>query len=287
MRGFFSIPASTNDGRFQYTGQAWIAELGMYSYKARIYSPTFGRFIQTDPAGYPDGPNWYAYANNDPVNGRDPSGLGCIDFQGTCVDDGNGDIVVNGDPGDGFDFGGGIDNIDSILDAWMNTEQRVMSTLSAQMNSIASKGPQSVWSGIKNAICHLPALAGGGGVDAYDVAGGSITGGGSFNPRNGQISFAFDLGVGLGIGGGGRYITGSAFGVAKADGTPSPVFSAGINANGTAVAGPVGGTASYQLLGSSPGDWSAAYTRGAEATVNGNISAHAQANLPALYNLGC
>lgn len=23
----------------------------MYSYKARIYSPTYGRFVQTDPAG--------------------------------------------------------------------------------------------------------------------------------------------------------------------------------------------------------------------------------------------
>jgi len=51
----YGIPASTNLGRFQYTGQAWIPELGMYSYKARIYSPTLGRFLQTDPAGYPDG----------------------------------------------------------------------------------------------------------------------------------------------------------------------------------------------------------------------------------------
>ena len=29
-------------GRFQYTGQIWLAELGMYHYKARIYSPTLG-----------------------------------------------------------------------------------------------------------------------------------------------------------------------------------------------------------------------------------------------------
>ena len=71
----YGIPATTNTGRFQYTGQAWIPELGMYSYKARIYSPTLGRFLQTDPAGYVDGPNWYAYVANDPVNGTDPSGL--------------------------------------------------------------------------------------------------------------------------------------------------------------------------------------------------------------------
>jgi len=35
----YGIPASTNIGRFQYTGQTWIDELGMYYYKARIYSP--------------------------------------------------------------------------------------------------------------------------------------------------------------------------------------------------------------------------------------------------------
>jgi RHS repeat-associated protein len=71
----WGIPNSGNLGRFGYTGQAWLAELGMWYYKARVYSPTLGRFLQTDPVGYKDQVNLYAYVGNDPVDGRDPLGL--------------------------------------------------------------------------------------------------------------------------------------------------------------------------------------------------------------------
>jgi RHS repeat-associated protein len=71
----YGNPAATNLGVFGYTGQAWLSDLGEYYYKARVYDPELGRFLQPDPIGYADSPNLYNYVLGDPLNNRDPLGL--------------------------------------------------------------------------------------------------------------------------------------------------------------------------------------------------------------------
>ena len=73
----YGVPASGNTSRFQYTGQIYLPDLMQYYFKARIYNPRIGRFLQTDPIGYKDDIDFYAYVGNDPMNRVDPLGLSC------------------------------------------------------------------------------------------------------------------------------------------------------------------------------------------------------------------
>ena len=73
--GPYGEPNTWSGSRFRYTGQAALQEVSLYHYKARVYDPVLGRFLQTDPVGYQEDNNLYAYVGNDPLNRSDPTGL--------------------------------------------------------------------------------------------------------------------------------------------------------------------------------------------------------------------
>jgi len=126
------------DNRLFWKGLLWEGDLvSLYYMRNRWYDPELGRFASEDPIGHAGGENLYTFANNDPVNGSDPSGLTmrCTTASGQymtgdihrysvhtydfelCVEDGGADgsddgfdwsgRVWGGSAGDGFGPGGG------------------------------------------------------------------------------------------------------------------------------------------------------------------------------------
>lgn len=73
-----------------YTGQREMADLGIYHYNARIYSPYINRFLSADTIipdlSNPQSWNRYSYVTNRPVNFSDPSGYRLVEneFGGGC-----------------------------------------------------------------------------------------------------------------------------------------------------------------------------------------------------------
>lgn len=60
--------------RYRYGGKERDDETGLCYFGARYYAPWLGRWISTDPAGFADGANLFAYCRNNPVTLADPSG---------------------------------------------------------------------------------------------------------------------------------------------------------------------------------------------------------------------
>ena len=63
--------------KLRWKGALWYGnEAKFYYMRNRWYDPETGRFWSEDPLGVDAGTNLYAFADNDPANGGDPSGLG-------------------------------------------------------------------------------------------------------------------------------------------------------------------------------------------------------------------
>ena len=85
---------------FLFTGRRYDTETGLYYYRARYYNASIGRFLQTDPIGYGDGMNMYAYCANNSVNSIDPSG--CVQYVDAEQDPDNPCSVCGGERSDHY-----------------------------------------------------------------------------------------------------------------------------------------------------------------------------------------
>jgi RHS repeat-associated protein len=73
------IATSLIENSFMFTSRESNAETDNYYYRARSYNFGIGKFLQRDPLGYDEGPNFYTYTKNNPVNFSDPTGLSAYD----------------------------------------------------------------------------------------------------------------------------------------------------------------------------------------------------------------
>lgn len=73
--GHTTHSTGTVDNPYRFAGRRLDPETGLYYNRLRYYDPGTGRFTRKDPAGLQGGTNPYTYADDDPVNGRDPLGL--------------------------------------------------------------------------------------------------------------------------------------------------------------------------------------------------------------------
>ena len=71
--GIETAPSDVNPWR--YASKRFDPETGFIYFGRRYYAPAIGRWVTTDPEGYQDGPNLYAYVHNNPLSKYDLYGL--------------------------------------------------------------------------------------------------------------------------------------------------------------------------------------------------------------------
>jgi len=101
--------SAPSPGPFGFTGQRFDPETsGLYYYRARHYSPAWGRFIQPDPIGHAGGSNPYTYVGNDPLNLRDSTGLSADTPRSSGETSSSGELAAAGSFGE---LAAGLDSV--------------------------------------------------------------------------------------------------------------------------------------------------------------------------------
>jgi RHS repeat-associated protein len=266
----YGNPAATNSGRYGYTGQAWLPSVTLWYYKARVYEPQLGRFLQPDPADYSQSPNLYAYVLNDPINLVDPFGLQAC----------SGDSCPRG----------GIQVVGQRL-TYVWWPRTTMLIIDRALNFGGEGGfgglIGDIGKEVRSIVCKSPAINIGGGADLYAGVGGSLGGGRNLDLAKGRFGISGYTGVGIGLGADTGYNVGlgpSGGGIVSANLAATGGFALpipglpGLN---------VGHSSTYNFLGTDPGYSGGGIGRAGTPLVYGNLGANIGFNTPSLYNLGC
>jgi RHS repeat-associated protein len=284
--GPFGEEGLTMSGRFGYTGQMRLPDVGLMHYKARAYSPRYGRFLQADPIGTAGGINLYAYTSNDPINATDPSGLRC--WPGVGVPDGKGgefyappgcDPAPPATGGNGAGLSGDRDRLQQNRDTLDSYAARFGATGGAIPNPSLDalvKGGKSL---LKKAVCGIGNIDVGGGADGYAVLGVSVGGSYKIDLTTGQFGGDVYLAVGFGLG---------------IEAGPTLTFSSsgnkGVTANLITQQGLGAGVAvthTRTLLGTNPGQSSTTFGKVGSPIGFVNGGAAVGLHTPSLWNAGC
>lgn len=73
MNDVSSVTANAPPLRYFYTSQEYDPQTGLYNYRARLYDPNIGRFLEPDPGNQFS--SVYAYVGNNPIIYTDPTGM--------------------------------------------------------------------------------------------------------------------------------------------------------------------------------------------------------------------